>query len=229
MADRETFLNRVRQAAGQGQRYRVPLRPVPENVGYLGAGDDLCQRFAAEVTAVGGEAFVVADLAAARQRLLILLAESAATAALCWQHELLDRLGVGEILSSKGIESLSYDSLHGLPAAEQRQKLLSAGVGITSCDLAIAETGTLMMCSGPGHERVASLTPPMHIAIVEQSQIAPDLMDAFQWLAARGLDALPGNVTLITGPSKTGDIELQLTTGVHGPGRWRVIVIHSQS
>jgi L-lactate dehydrogenase complex protein LldG len=228
MAERETFLNRVRQAAEQGRRYRVHSRPVPEGVGYLGAGGNLCQRFAAEVTAVGGEAFIVADLAAARQRLVMLLAESAATSTVCWQHELLDRLGMGELLGSKGIESLAYDSLQALPMAEQRQKLLAAGVGITSCDLAIAETGTLMMCSRPGHERVASLLPPMHIAIVEQGQIVPDLLDAFQWLADRGLKALPSNVTFITGPSKTGDIELQLTTGVHGPGRWRVIVIDSQ-
>ena len=72
---------------------------------------------------------------------------------------------------------------------------------------------------------MASLTPPVHIAIVERVQIVPDLIDAFERLAGRGLDALPSNVTLITGPSKTGDIELQLTTGVHGPGKWRVIVI----
>jgi len=88
--------------------------------------------------------------------------------------------------------------------------------------LAIAETGTLMMCSGAGHERVASLLPPMHIAIVERQQIVPDLIDAMATLKSA---SLPSNVTLITGPSKTGDIELQLTTGVHGPGKWRVIVI----
>jgi len=91
--------------------------------------------------------------------------------------------------------------------------------------LAIAETGTLLMCARPGQERVASLTPPMHIAIVERRQIVPDLIDAFDWLAGRGLENLPSNVTLITGPSKTGDIELQLTTGVHGPGKWRVVVV----
>jgi L-lactate dehydrogenase complex protein LldG len=62
----------------------------------------------------------------------------------------------------------------------------------------------------------------MHIAIVQQEQIVPDLIDAFSML---GKGPLPCNVTFITGPSKTGDIELQLTTGVHGPGKWRVIVI----
>ena len=65
----------------------------------------------------------------------------------------------------------------------------------------------------------------MHVAIVERSQIVPDLLDAFAMLHERGLSNLPSNITLITGPSKTGDIELQLTTGVHGPGKWRVIIV----
>jgi L-lactate dehydrogenase complex protein LldG len=81
------------------------------------------------------------------------------------------------------------------------------------------------MCSAPGHERMASLVPPAHVAIVEASQIVPDLLDAFAELEKRGVDNLPSNITLITGPSKTGDIELQLTTGVHGPGHWHVVVI----
>jgi L-lactate utilization protein LutC len=127
-----------------------------------------------------------------------------------------------ELLAASGVTIHDYDALAGLPPAEQRRLLLACDVGITSCDYAIAETGTLMMCSRPGHERVASLLPPMHIAIVEKQQIVPDLIDAIAMLKS---PSLPSNVTFITGPSKTGDIELQLTTGVHGPGKWRVIVV----
>jgi len=112
-----------------------------------------------------------------------------------------------------------------MPEGKRREELLRCDVGITSCSFAIAETGTLLMCSQPGHERVASLLPPTHIAIVEKQQIVPDLIDAIRLLHRDGTDALPSNVTLITGPSKTGDIELQLTTGVHGPGKWLVIII----
>ena len=61
---RDVFLANVRQAAAQGRQYRVHLKPVPEEIGYLGAEGDLCERLALEVRAVGGEAYVVADLAA---------------------------------------------------------------------------------------------------------------------------------------------------------------------
>ena len=224
MSDRNVFLARVRQAAEQGRQYRVHTAPVADEIGYLGAGGDLVNRFAEEVNAVGGQAFVVADMEAARQRLQELLVEAHAQKAICWHHELLDRLRLGELLSAASIAPANYDNLISLSEANRREALLACDVGITSCACAIAETGTLMMCSQPHYERVTSLLPPLHIAIVERKQIVPDLIDAFAHLQA-SQNGLPSNVTFITGPSKTGDIELQLTTGVHGPGQWRVITI----
>ena len=222
MSNRDAFLARVKLAAEQGRPYRVHTREVPESIGYLGAEGDLVERFVLEVNAVGGEAVVVADFEAAGREVHRLLAEAGARSAVCWMHEVLDRLGLRELLAVPGVTLQDYDSLTSLPPAEQRRVLLACDVGITSCDCAIAETGTLMVLSRPGQERAASLLPPMHIAIVERRQIVPDLIDAFAML---GTEPLPSNVTFITGPSKTGDIELQLTTGVHGPGKWRVIVI----
>lgn len=225
MSEREHFLRIVRQAAQQGCHYRPHVAAIPEGTGYLGASGDLVQRFVTEVKAVGGEAFVVVDCHAAREQLKALVAEAGARAALCWQHELLDRLKLQELLGEANVAVCDYRSLAALPEPQRKPAILACDVGITSCDRAIAETGSLMMCSAAGHERVASLTPPVHIAIVERAQIVPDLIDAFAWLTGNGMDQLPSNVTFITGPSKTGDIELQLTTGVHGPGKWRVMVI----
>ncbi len=225
MSDRNSFLKGVRRAAEQGRAYRVHTRAVPEDTGYLGVDTDLVERFALEVNAVGGEAFVVSDLEAAGRQLHALLAEAAARSAVCWKHALLDRMGLAELLARPGVTMLDYDGLTALDANDRRQRLLACDVGITSCDWAIAETGTLVMCSRPGQERLASLIAPMHVAIVERRQIVPDLIDVFRQLDECGHEQLPSNLTLITGPSKTGDIELQLTTGVHGPGKWRVIVI----
>jgi L-lactate dehydrogenase complex protein LldG len=222
MSNRDAFLARVKLAAVQGRPYRVHTREVPESIGYVGASGDLVERFAQEVNLVGGEAVVVSDFAAAGRELHRLLAEAGARSAVCWKHDLLDRLSLKRLLETPGVALHDYDTLASLPPSEQRRVLLTCDVGITSCDCAIAETGTLMVLSRPGQERAASLLPPMHIAIVKRQQIVPDLIDAFTML---GSQPLPSNVTFITGPSKTGDIELQLTTGVHGPGKWRVIVI----
>ena len=227
MSDRDAFLTRVRDSAAAGRAYRVHLRPVPDHIGYLGVKEDLVERFAAEVDAVGGQSFIVPDLAAARTALHRLLEEAGARSALCWQHELLDRLGLAETLAAPGVTMHTYETLSKLAPAEQRRMQLACDIGITSCDQAIAETGTLMLCSRPGQERLASLVPPYYVSIVERAQIVPDLIDAIDRIRnpQSAIRNLPSNVTFITGPSKTGDIELQLTTGVHGPGKWRVIVI----
>ena len=225
MARREAFLLRVQQATAIGRQYRPHVAAVPEGTGYLGVSGDLVQRFANEATAVGGEVYRAANRDEACEHVRRLLNEASARTALCWRHEVLDDLKLTPLLSDAGVAALDAESLSAMSETECRRAVLDCDVGITSCDVAIAETGSLLMCARPGQERVASLTPPMHIAVVERRQILPDLMDAFDWLASRGLENLPSNVTLITGPSKTGDIELQLTTGVHGPGKWRVVVV----
>lgn len=222
---RDAFLSRVKQAAEMGRAYRIHHQELPANVGYVGVASDLCEHLANEVNAVGGVATIVDSLDQAREVLVGYLTETAAQAALCWQHPLLDRLGLNAILSERNIARVDFEQTNSIDPAARRLAQLACDIGITSVDLAIAETGTLLVCSQPGHERVASLLPPMHVAIIERSQIVPDLLDAFRWIHERGLDNLPSNITLITGPSKTGDIELQLTTGVHGPGKWRVIVV----
>src|SRR5207248_2218350 len=114
MSDRNAFLARVRQAAEQGRQYRVHLMSIPDDIGYLGAGDNLVERFASEVNAVGGQAYVVPDLQAARRRLKELLTEAGAISALCWRHPLLDRLDLAELLSDAGVTLLDQTRLAGM-------------------------------------------------------------------------------------------------------------------
>lgn len=261
MTDPAHFLARVRQAAEAGRAYRVHAILRDPAIAYLGAEGDLCQRLAAEIDAVGGQAVLVDDQRSAAEVLRQWLTAADARSALCWQHPLLQSLGVSKLLSDAQIQRWDAHTLNELPRHERRARLLACDVGITSCDVAIAESGTLVMCARPGQERVASLLPPWHVAIVHRQQIVPDLVDALALLAANAgqpashaasspgaeratfppsfggppdvqpaanesfLPGLPSNITLITGPSKTGDMELQLTTGVHGPAHWRVIII----
>ncbi|MEW6199096.1 MAG: lactate utilization protein [Planctomycetota bacterium] len=101
--------------------------------------------------------------------------------------------------------------------------LFDVGAAVTGVLSATAETGTLVCASGAASARGATLIPPVHIAVVDQSQLVADLYDTFAWLRRR--DELPANVNLITGPSKTADIEGVLVTGMHGPGVVHVILL----
>ena len=98
----------------------------------------------------------------------------------------------------------------------------SADAGITTVAAAVAETGSLLVASGPRTPRSTSLIPPVHVALVAASQIVPDLVDALALLDAHDL---PAGIALITGPSKTADIEGVLVTGVHGPRSVIVILV----
>jgi L-lactate dehydrogenase complex protein LldG len=77
----------------------------------------------------------------------------------------------------------------------------------------------------PEDPRSVGLLPPVHIAVAQRRQLLPDLFDLFAAYSANGtLPSLPSCLSVITGPSKTGDIELRLVTGVHGPGEVHVVL-----
>jgi L-lactate dehydrogenase complex protein LldG len=143
-------------------------------------------------------------------------------------------MGLREFLQPHIVEIVNCSEPEALATGENRtvahasgsdKPFFAADVGITGVDFLIAETGSLVMRSSPGQPRSISLLPPVHIALAERRQIVPDLFDLFHELG--NPPALPSCLTLITGPSKTGDIELRLVTGVHGPGTVHVLMVDS--
>jgi L-lactate dehydrogenase complex protein LldG len=103
--------------------------------------------------------------------------------------------------------------------------LFGYDVGITSAQRAIAETGTLILELEQERHRLISLLPPIHVALVRSSDICLTIADALKQLRGDGQRAMSRAITFITGPSRTADIELTLTVGVHGPKELYVIVI----
>ncbi|MBL8478531.1 MAG: lactate utilization protein C [Sterolibacteriaceae bacterium] len=97
-------------------------------------------------------------------------------------------------------------------------------VGITGCFCAVAETGTLMMCSAPETPAAVSLLPETHVAIVRAARILPYMEDAWN-LARAELGTLPRAVNFISGPSRTGDIEQTIVLGAHGPYRVHLVIV----
>lgn len=97
-------------------------------------------------------------------------------------------------------------------------------VGITGCYCAIAETGTLMLLSGPDTPATVSLLPETHVAVLAASRIVSGMEEAWN-LARTELGQLPRAVNFISGPSRTGDIEQTIVLGAHGPYRVHVVVV----
>jgi L-lactate dehydrogenase complex protein LldG len=106
---------------------------------------------------------------------------------------------------------------------ELREICSTAACGITSADYALADTGTLVMLSSQREARMISLLPPVHIAIVPRQRLLTGL-DELLSILPRPADQT-SSMVLITGPSRTADIEQILVRGVHGPGEIHVVVL----
>jgi len=109
-----------------------------------------------------------------------------------------------------------------------REKFFRADIGISGANVVAAETGTLFMIENEGNVRLATGAPPVHIALVGMEKLVPTLSDAFKvaevtWRYANY--AIPSYVSMVSGPSKTGDIEKVTTYGAHGPKEFHVIFL----
>jgi L-lactate utilization protein LutC len=222
VSPRERFLTTVRRAVAEGNRAgTAPALEPRGGVGYQSAGGDLVARFCAELQAAGGRATVVPDRAGVVAALLPVVQAKAAPRVLLGGG-LPAELRLQEPLQASGIEVISVADLS--PEAS-RSAFFHAELGVTGVDYLIAETGSLALLTSPGQPRSLSLLPPVHVAIARSTQILPDLFDLFEASRWANEPGLPPCLTLITGPSKTGDIELKLVTGVHGPGEVHVIIL----
>jgi L-lactate dehydrogenase complex protein LldG len=128
---------------------------------------------------------------------------------------LLRKMEVGDQLDERGFEARYWSGITADGAYEY-------DAGLTEVDYAVAETGTLVIRHRPEHGRLLSLVPFVHVAVVQPKNFVPDLIDLFEILAKEGTGS---GVTMISGPSKTADIEMNVVTGVHGPNVVRVYVL----
>lgn len=208
---RETILHRVRTALGRSEGQAVPDAPavrlwIPQVEHELRIRS--VQR---AVEALAGRTHHVASPDEARASVAAALAGRSAVAS---NAPFLAHCGITGL---PGVRTGFHD------AAELREACATAGAGITSADYVLADTGTLVMLSSAEEARLISLLPPAHIAVVPTDRILTGLDELFSVLPN------PGDVTssmvLITGPSRTGDIEMTLVRGVHGPGEITVVLV----
>jgi L-lactate dehydrogenase complex protein LldG len=110
------------------------------------------------------------------------------------------------------------------PIEELKKTLFDdVDAGFTAVRSAIADTGTLVLWPSPDEPRLLSLVPPIHVALLSAATIRDTLLSVMR--EERWAKGLPPNVVLVSGPSKTADIEQTLAYGVHGPKRLVVVVV----
>jgi L-lactate dehydrogenase complex protein LldG len=223
---RSTILGKLRAARRPFED--APPRPaahLPALAVEDSSREALVARFVREMALLKGEAFVVRGDAGARDKIRALIAQHKANHALTWDFGHIPVDGLAEMLHEMGVEATIP-----LPHQDRSPEVMAhfgqATIGISGVDAAIALTGTLILSSGEGKGRIPTVLPPIWIAVVSAEQIVPRLED---WLAserARGMQTVyeRANLAFVTGPSRTGDIEMELILGVHGPGTEYVII-----
>jgi L-lactate dehydrogenase complex protein LldG len=121
-----------------------------------------------------------------------------------------------------------------LPGALEAARISTASpqdpqvrVGISGASAALAATGSLVLSSGKGQYRATSLLPPVHIAVIMRRQIVPNLESWIQQQRKAGLTAFQqtSNLVIVSGPSRTADIAMELILGMHGPGELHIIIL----
>ena len=208
---RDNILHKVRTALGRsaGQavadvppvRLRIPEVPMEERISSM----------TARLDALAGQVVRVSTMDAARDYVAGVIAGKTAVAS------------NAPYLAECGIAAL--DGVRGglTEASELTEVCARVDIGITSADYALSDTGTLVMIASPAEARLVSLLPPMHLAVIPKERILTGLDELFTLLPDPG--AVTSSMVLITGPSRTADIEQILIRGVHGPGQETVVIV----
>jgi L-lactate dehydrogenase complex protein LldG len=202
---RQAVLSRVRMGLGRQERSVLP--PLPASARAVpresrGAAEEL-ELLLAEIQLLGGKVRRIGSRESLRAGLVELVAGEKIQQAVLWRTAQLQALGIESLLEELGVKTV--------PEEASSQDIAGCELGVSGVDAALAETGTLVLGSGGGRVRTASLLPRVHLALLEAGCLRADLAHA---LVEAGSDRC---LTLVSGPSRTSDIELTLTIGVHGP------------
>ena len=239
MADREQFLAGIRAALASSPRDSVPPSAaappddVHERAERLRAPSP--ETRAALLTQLERSAelqswrFVrAATEQEAVARVVEIAREHGAGTVVRTAHDVLERMSLDGALSTAGMECmLLAEGPGGLDGQGRQDSAAAAAVGITGVDAVIAETASVALVPRRGMSRQASLLPPVHVAVVYAEQVVATLDDALTLRLAELAEAEESTwyMNLVSGPSRTADIEQTLVVGVHGPGVVYLVVI----
>jgi L-lactate dehydrogenase complex protein LldG len=215
---RSQIMQNIRRAVNQPhlaldrQRQLSSFQPRPF------APKELISRWRQELEALTGHVYGPFGPEAALNQVTAMIRAQQAGQVLTWDDTNLPLAGLARHLEANGIRAVQAGD------APDHQANAAIPLGITGALAGLADTGSIVVASGPGQARSCSLLPPVHLALLRVSNLYPDLPT---WMAQQGAGLLPSaaNLVIITGPSRTADIELALVLGVHGPREIHVILV----
>jgi len=211
MNSRDYTLDRIRKALGRAAGQAPPPIPPPLIRKPEAPADELADRFCKALETLNGKTYRAASVEDARGYAERLLAGREAVAS------------ASPVLAETGIASLAGVIAGVSDRAKLRDLCATRAVGITSADYALADTGTLVMFSSAEEARMISLLPPCHLAIVPRARLLSTLDELLTLVPIPAERS--SSMVLITGPSRTADIEQILVRGVHGPGEIHAVLV----
>jgi len=218
---REQFVGRVRDALasrGRGGATAAPPAVDDATARITSDADDLATLFIERAAALG-ITVVTCEPATLAATIAEQLDELGARRIALAIDDLPNAQAIAAELAERGVVSGDWRRDPAMDAA------FEADAGVTTVAAAVAETGSLIYEGDAQHARGLMLAPPAHVAVVRRRQLIPDLLDHARRLDATPPDDLPAGQVVISGPSKTADIEGILITGVHGPGTLVVLFV----
>lgn len=222
--DQTGVLADVRRALGRTATLPpVPLEPFIEPTGQTDLAE-LIARFTEEATAVRAKVHRVSDKLQCVDKIAEICSEDKGHEIALSGAEIFAELDLASAVAARGFSTFA-------PGETDHEKLVArlanCGVGLTAADYAIAETGTIVLSSDEPDALLVSLLPPVHIALLRSAQITASLDGVISKLSKERINrADPSrSITLVTGPSRTSDVELVLSIGVHGPKELHVIIL----
>jgi L-lactate dehydrogenase complex protein LldG len=191
----------------------------------------LTDRMAKAASTIGWKVHRVANPADAADVVANICEQKGATSVLRSTHDVLGEINVDAAVTSTGANlgvtehTGDYDEAK---VTESKTAAFAADIGITGVDYAIAETGTVVLHPRSGLSRLVSLAPPTHIAVLRPAEILDSLDELFALERNDHMTRkLAGSMNLISGPSKTADIEGTTVTGIHGPLEVHLIILEN--
>jgi L-lactate dehydrogenase complex protein LldG len=217
MSSRNDILNRLRERANPGKKSK-PSFLQDNNIyaDYPQKPADLLELFKLRFDSLSGELIVVKDLPQAATSLLGVLQGISSSQCKTHRSPLINALRDQEETLKDFLNIIDEEDINSVDFAGNE-------VGITEADYLIARTGSILIRTVSAGGRRLSVLPPTHIVIAHENQLIPSLDEAFKLL--KGDEDFWSYATIISGPSRTSDIEKQLVLGAHGPKRLIVILI----